>query len=526
MANQVSKWRKLRDEALALWNETNIGSQASLSKMHQFAHFWVLVWKSFTRNRCPARASALAYASLLALIPMLAVVVSVTSSVLKKEGEQRIDDFIVKFVSSVTPPSMLSSTNMPLEPAATNDAARAAPEESTNATAVGSPVDTNAASAANSDSSTNSASVSTLAEDQRVLKARKEIARSINQFIQNTRSGTLGVTGGVLLIFAAISMLSRIEDTLNDIWGVHRGRNWFTRLVLYWGLITLVPILLVGALGLATGRHWQSTRDLLFSAPWLAAVLFRLLPIVVICFTFALFYMLMPNTKVHWQAALVGGVVGGLLVHFNNLVSVLYVSRVVSNSKIYGSLGLVPVFMIGLYFAWWILLFGAQVSYAFQNRTTYLEEKQAENVNQRGREFVALRLMTCVGQHFLQGLPPPSVVEVCQSLKIPSRLIQQTMHTLSAARLIVETGGPEPAYLPARPLEQITCHDVLVAMRAVQGQELATKEEPARTEVYGEFNRIREAEKKAASCVTIAALAQRALACQITEQTNGDEQPA
>src|SRR5213075_1242416 len=112
MANQVSKWRKLRDEALALWNETNIGSQASLSKMHQFAHFWVLVWQSFTRNRCPARASALAYANLLALIPMLAVVLGITSSFLKSEGEQRIDRFVVRGIVSVLPRSMFSTNSV------------------------------------------------------------------------------------------------------------------------------------------------------------------------------------------------------------------------------------------------------------------------------------------------------------------------------------------------------------------------------------------------------------------------------
>ena len=68
-----------------------------------------------------------------------------------------------------------------------------------------------------------------------------------------------------------------------------------------------------------------------------------------LCLTFAVIYVLIPNTKVHWDAALVGGLVGGVLFHLNNAVSVLYVSRVVSNSKIYGSLGLVPVFMVGLY---------------------------------------------------------------------------------------------------------------------------------------------------------------------------------
>jgi membrane protein len=201
---------------------------------------------------------------------------------------------------------------------------------------------------------------------------------------------------------------------------------------------------------------------------------------------------------------------GGILFHLNNVVSVLYVSRVVSNSKIYGSLGLVPVFMIGLYFAWLILLFGAQVAYAFQNRATYFEERQVENINQRGREFIALRLMTCIGQCFMRGEPPPSAVEIAQTLAVPTRLVQQIMQTLSAARLVTEAAGAEPAYLPARPLENITCHDILLALRASQGQELATRDEPTRVEVYGEFHRIQEAERQAAASVTMLALVNRA----------------
>jgi membrane protein len=185
---------------------------------------------------------------------------------------------------------------------------------------------------------------------------------------------------------------------------------------------------------------------------------------------------------------------------------------VVSNSKIYGSLALVPVFMIGLYFSWLILLFGAQVAYAFQNRSTYLEEKQVENINQRGREFIALRVMTLVGQRYLSGAPPGTVLEISTELSVPSRLVRQVTQTLAAARLLVEAAGLETAYLPARLMETITCHDILLALRAAQGQELATRDEPTRTEVYGEFQRIQEAERQAACSVTMLALAHRAQA--------------
>ena len=157
------------------------------------------------------------------------------------------------------------------------------------------------------------------------------------------------------------------------------------RIVLYWGVISLAPILLVVALGLATGPHLEGMRMLLATTPTMNVFVFQFLPVVVLCLTFAALYALIPNTKVRWRAALIGGLAGGILFHLNDLMSVLYVSRVMSNSRIYGSLGLVPVFMIGLYFSWLILLFGAQVAYAYQNRATYFEEKQVENINQRGQ---------------------------------------------------------------------------------------------------------------------------------------------
>jgi len=113
---------------------------------------------------------------------------------------------------------------------------------------------------------------------------------------------------------------------------------------------------------------------------------------------------------------------------------------------------------------------------------------------------------------FARGDPPPGLLEIAGALAVPTRPVQQIMQTLCAARLIVEAAGAEPAYLPARPLENITCHDILLAMRATQGQELATRDEPTRAEVYGEFCRIEEAERQAAASVTMLALVNRAQA--------------
>jgi membrane protein len=524
MSKKTSRFHRWRAQAQALLNEGIAQPGGTIRLWQKFVHFWVLVGTSFTRNRCPVRASALAYTTLLALIPMLAVVMSITSTFLKKQGEERIYEFIGTLVASITPPTMVSTnlTSHPLDAGAvTNETGRIP----TTSAEHGSPAseqpahrtfatgNTNAVAIGSGSAGTNEPEGSLL-EDKKVIEARKTIARQINEFIQNTRSGALGLTGTVLLIFVGISMLSRIESTFNDIWGVQRGRSWFMQIVFYWGVLSLAPMLLVVVIGLATGSHFRATKEFITTLPligyFIAHFGFQLLPVLLLCLGFAAFYMLMPNTRVHWCAALMGGAVGGLLFHLNSLVSVLYVSRVVSNSRIYGGLGLVPVFMIGLYLSWLILLFGAQVAYAFQNRTAYFEERQIEQINQRGREFIALRLMTLLGQRFLRGQPPLGVSDMAQELSVPSRLLQQILQTLASTRLVVETAGGDGGYLPARPLESITCHDVLLALRASHGQELATRNEPVRAEVYGEFQRIQEAERQAAESITMLTLAHRA----------------
>ena len=464
----VAKLKQLQAEAAAVLAEESpeVQDDEKLTHWQRSVHFWGMVGKNFIRNRCPVRASALAYASLLALVPMLAVILSVSSSLLKNQGEKQIEIFIQKMVASFTPEADLGVEIGP-----------PAPESAFNP------------------------------EDSRTLQTRREVARRIFEFVGNIRSGTLGVSGMVVLLFVGISMLARIEDTFNDIWGITRGRTWFNRIVLYWAAITLGPLLLIVTMGLTTGPQLEKVRLFISNLHWTveAGVLvgMRFLPYVILSLAFALFYLLMPNTKVHWRAALAGGVIGGCLWQLNNQFSVLYVSRVVTNSKIYGSLGMVPVVMIGLYFSWLILLFGAQVAYAFQNRRSYLQEKLSDGVNERGREFAALRLMTLIGHRHQAGEKPPTGLELASGLDIPSRLAGQILSLLVHARLLVEVAGHELAYAPGRPLDRITAQDILQAMRAGRGTVLATREDTMRDSVREEFSRIAEAERRQAASITL-----------------------
>lgn len=455
--SSLGKIKKFSESVAGLLDEQQAAlyGEKRLSAAQQFVLFWKMVATSFVRNRCPVRASALAYTTLLAVVPLLAVGLGISINMIQYEGIRPVEHIVDKLVSEVAP-------QLGLIPGG---------------------------------------------EEGRA--AREEVVIKITDFIANIHSGALGLSGTLGLIATAILLLGNIESTLNDIWGVSRGRNWFARVIQYWAAITLGPLLSVLAIGLTISGQFKAMQERLSFVPLLPELVFSCAPFLVLVLAFTLFYQLMPNTKVQWRAALVGALVGGLLWNLNSQFNVLFASRVITASKIYGPLSAIPVMLIGLYFSWLIMLFGAQVSYAFQNRRTYLQERHAETVNQRGREFVALRVMVQAGKQFRKGQPPLTAVKLAESLDVPTRLVMQVVHPLVTARLLVESasaGGREPGYLPARPLAQISGADILNAMRAAGGQELATTEDAERTRVRGAFDRIRAAEEQAAA-VTLEELA-------------------
>jgi membrane protein len=244
----------------------------------------------------------------------------------------------------------------------------------------------------------------------------------------------------------------------------------------------------------------------------------KALPFVFITIAFALLYKVMPNTQVHWVAAIIGGVVGGGFWLTVNHFSAIFASRVFTMSKIYGTaLAIIPIFLIGLYFSWLIVLLGSQVAYAYQNRVVYVQEKKAENVSQRGREYVAFRLMALIAQRFDIAARPPSLLEISTRLGVPSRLVGRVIQPLCESSLIHAVAiGNEEGYAPARPLETITCHDIINTLRSTGGQ-LDTREDASRPLICAEFERIYEGERERAAAVTLKDLVTRMNAEGISE---------
>ncbi len=494
LEDSVGKLKRLQaDVTASLRDDAPVGDSAAAPPSHvaRFTHFWGLVGRFFWRNRCQVRASALAYTTLLALVPLLAVSLTVASLVFDAKSaasRAKLTEHINSAIDYVAPMLGLADADVVGEEA--------------------SPTPDSAAKNGGNGGTTVPATGGHVAPGGMAGK-REKVADQILDFVGNIDFAKIGVTAMAGLIFVAISLLRTIEAAFNDIWGVNRGRGWFESIILYWAAISLGPIAMLVATTSgyvsALGEHGVWVREL----PGISLLQTQLLPLLILALVFGAFYKVMPNTRVQWQAALVGGAVAGLLWWLNNRLGALYNTRVVTYSKIYGSLGAVPLFLVGLYFSWMIVLFGAEVAYVFQNRHAYLQERMSERVHHQAREFVALRFMTEIARRFARHLPPPTATQLAADLTVPARLAGDILRTLVGARMATETSGMEPGFLPGRPLDQITARDVLHALRTGQGTNLATAPDEQRPVVAAEFAAIVAAEESRSAQVTLDQLVRR-----------------
>lgn len=446
-----------------------VDTRPVLHKLRTAIHFITLVVRGFVNNRCPLRAAALCYTTLLALVPLLAVVFSISKSFLQSTSADLAPKVIDAIVARVAP--QLEYVPAEGETSSTVPAAKGHVVVST--------------------------------------QAQRQVVDNIQRFIGNIDAGKLGTAGTALLVLVAVRLLMTIEQTFNDIWGVAQGRSIWRKIVYYWTSITLGPIILFGALAVTGTAEFSNVLGRLATTPLFQIVLLRLAPYVILWTGFSLMYGLMPNTHVRFHAALIGGFVGGTLWQLNSQLSTMYFSRVVTYSKIYGGLGIVPVFLLGLYFSWLIVLLGAQVSFAAQNVHLYMQQRMSERMDQSQRELLACRVVLQVCAYFLRGEPPPNTETLGSRLHAPLQALNQLAHRLVEGRVLVKVADGEGGLQPAQPPESITIADVLHVVRTNEDTCMETPKRPTSEPVEQVLLELAAAVRSAPANANFAGLASR-----------------
>jgi len=179
-------------------------------------------------------------------------------------------------------------------------------------------------------------------------------------------AATLGVLGLFFFLFVAWGMLSAVESVINDIWHVQQRRGHVRRLARFWAAVILAPLLFIAGAALNQSLERALILGGLMEKPFFAWLLADLLPFLLLVASAGLAYWNLPHTRVRVRAALTGGLVAGLLYQLVRWVFALYVSTLATYDRIYGILGVIPAFLVWLFFVWSVLLLGAEVAFTVQ----------------------------------------------------------------------------------------------------------------------------------------------------------------
>ena len=208
-----------------------------------------------------------------------------------------------------------------------------------------------------------------------------QIAATILRYLQDFTANAAGLTawGLVLLMATALLMIHTVDRVLNDMWQVQGRRNLVARGLVYWTLLTLGP-LAIGASLTASSYVLAVSGAPLTRATGLMRAVLDWLPFVVGGFALAALYVMVPNRRVEWRDALIGGFVASALGEALSWGFGLYI-RTGTLAGIYGAFSAVPLFLLWVYLSWYALLFGAAIAATLPalRTTRFADERRAGN---------------------------------------------------------------------------------------------------------------------------------------------------
>jgi membrane protein len=220
----------------------------------------------------------------------------------------------------------------------------------------------------------------------------------LDQFVQ--RSAGLTGTGTLFLVATALILMSTIEKSLNRIWRVDRARRPTSRLIVYWAVLTLGPLMLGASLGLTS---YLAALPLLapeFVRGTLQSLVFAATPFLVAMLAFTLIFMIVPNRRVRWNHALAGAAFSALAFELSKRGFVFYISNFPTYEKLYGALATIPIFLLWIYVSWVVILLGASLAAAL---TTFNYRRADWCWNSRQHLLLVLRLLGHLWRAQLRG---------------------------------------------------------------------------------------------------------------------------
>ena len=307
-------------------------------------------------------------------------------------------------------------------------------------------------------------------------EAQQEVMVKVIEFAESmleaTKGGLIAGIGLVVLFWSVIKVLSYIESSLNDIWKIKEDRTWGRKFSDYLAVMIISPLLIIvssSATVFITSQITQLTNQikLLGIISPLIFLSFKLTPYVLIWILFTVIYVLMPNTKVNLKAGIVAGIIAGTIFQ---IVQWGYISFQVGTAKynaIYGSFAALPLFLMWVQISWWVVLFGAELSFASQNVATYDFEPDSNKISIAFKKVLTLQISHLLIKNFEKGDRPLTDTEISNLLKIPIRLVHSILFDLVESRVVAETRTREDqkfGYQPARDINTLTIKFVVDAI--------------------------------------------------------------
>ncbi len=304
-----------------------------------------------------------------------------------------------------------------------------------------------------------------------------EVADNIIRFVENVEVGVLGSLGFAFLIYAVVSLTQKIEAAFNFVWQVDRLRGLTERFSNYLSVILVGPLLMFTAVGISAAIVNADLVQQLIDVEaigFLFVTAGKLLPTLLVIAAFTFLYVFIPNTRVKFVPALLGGVVAGLLWEGSGWVFAQTIATSSKYSAIYSGFAIMILLLIWLYLNWLILLMGSQVAFYVQHPQYVTREPVRLHLSNRLQERLTLQLMFLIADSYLKRGDLWTLDGLVQYLRLPMQPVHQVLRVMLDAGFISETSAEPPAYVPRRDIHSMTVAELLRVVRSAGENRLLT----------------------------------------------------